>query len=83
MNSTTSNFKLVLEAYEAARSAQTPDDYEEAMAELDFLARKDISLAILSTMAKIQIERPVLIPLVILLGSTSLALSISRMFSAH
>ncbi len=78
-----SDAKRVLSAYETARKAQTQDEYEEAIADLSVLARESVTLAVLASMAKIQIERPALIPVALVVTATSIFLSVGRLLSLH
>jgi hypothetical protein len=78
-----SDAKRVLSVYETARKAQTQDEFEEAIADLSVLARESVTLAVLATMAKIQIERPALIPVGLVVLATSIFLSVGKLFSLH
>jgi hypothetical protein len=78
-----SDAKRVLSAYETARKAQTQDEYEEAIADLSVLARESVTLAVLASMAKIQIERPALIPVALVVTATSIFLSVGRLLFLH
>lgn len=73
------SLKQILQAYLTAKDSQTEDEYYEAISDINRLAKRSIKAAIFSEIVKIQLERPVVIPLALTAILTSFVLFVKRL----
>lgn len=73
------SLKQILQAYLTAKDSQTEDEYYEAISDINRLAKRSIKAAIFSEIVKIQLERPVVIPLSLIAILTSFVLFLKRL----
>lgn len=72
--------KQLFVLFEKAKHAQTEDEREEAMADLRRLAQVSVPMAIAVGVILVQIERPLLIPVFVLVSATSFVLFLKKLF---
>lgn len=72
--------KQLFVLFENAKHAQTEDEREEAMADLRRHAQVSVPMAIAVGVILVQIERPLLIPVFVLVSATSIVLFLKKLF---